>query len=127
MNGWRTACIWSSLALVPMAVLLLVHGSLLGLLYAASAAASVAYHWHEQRRFYTLDHVLAWAAIGANFWLAWHTQDWRNTLVGVVGVLAALVAYVDAHTRPHAYDYFHTRWHLWCGLAGFMLATGYVG
>ena len=30
-----------------MAVVLLASGSLLGLLYAASAAAAFAYHWHH--------------------------------------------------------------------------------
>lgn len=124
--SWRAACTWSSLALVPMAVLLLVHGSLLGLLYAASAAASVLYHWHREQRFYVLDHALAWLAIGANCWMAWHTRCWQDTLIGALLVLAALVKYADAHTDPTHYDLHHTHWHLFCGAAGLMLVKGYL-
>ena len=124
--SWRSACIWSSLALLPMAVLLLVHGSLLGLLYAASAAASVLYHWHRERRFSALDHTLAWAAIGANFWLAWHTRCWQDTLIGALFVLIALVKYQLAHAEPDYYDHHHTHWHLICGAAGLMLVMGYL-
>ena len=123
---WRTACIWSSLALLPMTVMLLAHGSLLGLLYAASAAASVLYHWHHEQRFYALDHVLAWAAIGANCWMAWRTCCWQDTLGGAVFVLMALVQYASAHVHRERYDEHHTYWHLLCGAAGIMLAKGYL-
>lgn len=124
--NWRNACIWSSWSLLPMAALLLLGGSLLGWLYAASAAVAFGYHWSEQRRFYALDHALAWVCIAANCWLAWHTRDWQSTLFGVAGVVAALQSYFDAHDSPADYDYHHTRWHLWCGIAGCMLARGYL-
>lgn len=109
-----------------MAVLLLAHGSLLGWLYTASAAVAFGYHWYEQRRFYALDHVLAWACIAANFWLAWQTKNWLDTLAGAASVLVAIDAYTDAHEEPAKYDFHHTRWHLWCGIAGWRLARGYT-
>lgn len=126
MTGWRMACIWSSVALLPMSVLLLAHGSLLGLLYAASAAAAFAYHLYDEQRFSRVDHALAWAAIGANFWLAANTRDWQATLVGAGCVLLALKCYSKAKADPARYCEHHTYWHLFCGLAGVLLAQGYV-
>ena len=124
--NWRKACIWTSWTLLPMAVLLLAHGSPLGWLYTASAAVAFGYHWYEQRRFYALDHVLAWACIAANLWLAWQTHNMAVTVSGVFAVGLALVSYTDAHTRLREYDEHHTYWHLWCGIAGWCLAWGYT-
>lgn len=123
---WRHWCIWSSWALLPMAILLLWHKSPLGLVYVAAAAAACAYHWHREKRFQRVDHVLAWTAIAVNCWLAAGTSDLRATLSGVVGILLALLAYSAAHIEPEHYDRHHTQWHLWCGFAGWMLAQGYV-
>lgn len=119
------ACIWSSWSLLPMAGVLLASGSLLGLLYAASAAAAFAYHWHGERRYRRLDHALAWASIAANCWLAVKSAQWHLTLLGVLFVLLA----IDRYYRAHEGDYHrhHTVWHLWCGAAGMCLALGYGG
>ena len=125
--NWRKACIWTSWTLVPMAALLVAYGSPLGWLYGIAAVTAFGYHWFDQRRFYTFDHVLAWACIAANCWLAWRTHDWRATTAGALAVGLALVSYYDAHADRQEYDRHHTYWHLWCGLAGRCLARGYVG
>lgn len=124
--NWRNACIWTSWALLPMSVLLIAHGSSLGWLYGTAAAVAHNYHWSEQQRFYRLDHALAWLCIGANCWLAWFTHNLWATIAGVFAVLLAVQAYRRAHVHPAGYDEHHTVWHIWCGLAGWCLAWGYV-
>lgn len=124
---WRDACVWSSWALLPMVAVLFGAGSDLGALYLLSAAVSHAYHATAEVFFVRADHGLAWAAIVANFWLAWHTRDWRLTAGGVAFVLVALAFYWLAHADDRAdYDRQHTFWHLCCGAAGLLLALGYV-
>lgn len=108
-----------------MAVALWSAGSWLGLVYAGAAAASWLYHWHDEQRFKRLDYALAWTAIGANCWMAWHTRDVGSTLVGVALVVAAVTRYFAAHAGD--YHRHHTMWHLLCGSAGMALAQGYVG
>lgn len=120
-----------------MAMLLFAHGSTLGWLYATAAATAFGYHWFEQRRFYVLDHTLAWVCIAANFWLAWRTHDAQATFAGVFAVGLALINYRYARNPPASfgllenasehYDKYHTAWHVWCGVAGWFLAQGYVG
>ena len=124
---WRHWCIWSSWALLPMAALLLFHESLWGWLYLNAATTAFVYHWFEQKRFYLLDHALAWACIAANFWLAWNTHDVAATVAGVCAVGLALISYRNSHAEPMHYDRHHTVWHVWCGVAGWCLAQGYVG
>lgn len=120
-----------------MAVLLIAHDSVLGWLYAAAATSAFGYHWFEQQRFSKLDHSLAWACIASNFWLAWHTRSLLTTLAGAAAVVRALVSYTEAHHPPpdygllpqaasDHYDEHHTYWHLWCGIAGWLLAWGHT-
>lgn len=109
----------------------------MGWLYLTAALAAFGYHWYDQRRFVTVDHALAWGCIVANFWLAWHTRSLLATLLGVGGVLCALGSYSASHRPPpdygllpqaaiDHYDQHHTVWHLWCGVAGWLLAWGYT-
>lgn len=123
---WRCACIWSSLLLLPMAILLGLAGSKLGMIYAASAFASFAYHASKEESFVITDHVLAWISIAVNFWLAVNTQKWEYTFAGFVFVLKAIDSYVKAKDNNRQdYEYHHSMWHLWCGTAGVMLVLGY--
>jgi hypothetical protein len=107
-----------------MAAILLASGSVLGLLYAASAAAAFAYHWHKEQRFYRVDVGLAWSAIAANCWLAVKSSQWQYTLIGILCILLAIQRYYRAHESD--YHYHHTVWHCWCGTAGVWLALGYA-
>jgi hypothetical protein len=122
--NWRSACIWSSWALLPMTAILAAKGSLLAALYGLAAAVAFAYHWCEQKRWSAADHALAWACIGANCWLAWRSP-WEPVAVALLAIAHALVSYRKAHQGD--YDRHHTHWHLWCGLAGVLLAAGYKG
>ena len=120
--NWRRACIWSSWTLLPMAAILAYKGSMLAVLYALSSVVAFAYHWHAQKKWSLSDHVLAWACIVANFWLAWHCP-WHAVAVASLAIVNALVHYAEAHRQQ--YDRFHTHWHIWCGIAGVVLAGGY--
>lgn len=120
--NWRRACIWSSWTLLPMVAILAYKGSSLALLYLFSAVVAFAYHWCNQKRWSFSDHTLAWACIAANFWLAAHCP-WQAVVVATVAIANALLHYVEAHRRH--YDRFHTHWHVWCGIAGVVLAGGY--
>ena len=120
--GWRRACVWSSWTLLPMAAILAAKGSTLAALYGLASVVAFAYHWHEQKRWRFTDHAFAWACIAANVWLAWHCP-WQTVAVAMVAIVKALVYYAEAHRRH--YDRFHTHWHVWCGIAGLLLASGY--
>lgn len=120
--NWRLACIWSSWTLLPMVAILASKGSLLALLYAVASVVAFAYHWHEQRRWSLPDHGLAWACIATNLWLAWHCP-WQAVVAAAAAVGLALLHYAEAHRRQ--YDRHHTHWHIWCGIAGVLLAGGY--
>lgn len=124
----RAVCIWTSWALLPMVAVLAAKGSWLWPLYLASATVAFLYHWHDERRYRVLDHVLAWASIAANVWLALHTVDWRFVLSASFFILLAIERYFAAHEGDE-WDYcqHHTVWHLWCGMGGLMLALGYGG
>jgi hypothetical protein len=109
-----------------MAIMLGIAGSKLGIIYGMSALVSFAYHNSKEEHFVITDHVLAWTSIAANFWLAFHTQNWKYTLAGAVLVLKAIDSYSKArHDNRRNYDYNHTFWHIWCGMAGVFLVLGY--
>jgi len=129
--NWRCACIWSSWLFLPMAIMLAVSGSRLGIVYAASAFASYLYHKSKEDEFVFTDHFLAWISIGVNFWLAYHTESWIMTVIGALFVLKALDSYELAKNRQNIrarhdnYEMHHTMWHIWCGIAGIFLVLGY--
>ena len=79
--NWRCACIWSSLFLLPMAIMLGIAGSKLGIIYALSALASWAYHKTNEEQFVFTDHALAWTAIAANFWMAIKNRRLENDII----------------------------------------------
>ena len=120
------ACVWSSLALLPMCAVLASKGSWLWVLYSAAAMVAFLYHWHRERRFVVADHALAWVCIAANIWLALNAIDWRfpASALGFIGM--AIERYYAAHEGDELdYCHHHTVWHLWCGMGGLMLAIGY--
>ena len=123
--SWRAACIWSSWALLPMVAILASKGSDLAFLYGAASAVAFAYHWTAEQQWRGTDHALAWACILANCWLAWHGEIY-TVAVALIAIGKALVAYRESHSsKRDCYDEYHTYWHFWCGVAGFLLAKGY--
>lgn len=104
-----------------MVAVLAARASPLALLYGAATLAALAYHWHDQQRWVRTDHVLAWACIASNLWLAWHCR-WYIVAAAVVAIIGALQQYTAAHREQ--YDRHHTWWHAWCGVAGVLLAAG---
>jgi hypothetical protein len=120
------ACILSSLALVPMSMVLAVQGSWLALPYFAAAAVACLYHWHREHKFVRLDHALAWVCIACNLWLAFHARHWSFPVCATVCILLAVDRYYAAHGGDELdYLHNHTLWHLWCGIGGIFLALGY--
>lgn len=118
--------VWSSWALLPMVAVLAWRGSLLWVLYAAAAVTAFLYHWHREQKFVLLDHLLAWACIVANLWLAGNAFDWRYPVSAIVCIVFAIDRYYAAHSGDDAdYCRHHTVWHLWCGAGGLLLALGY--
>ena len=129
--NWRCACIWSSWLFLPMAIMLGLAGSKLGIIYAASAFASYLYHRSKEEEYVFTDHFLAWVSIGVNFWLALNTESWIMTGMGAIFVIKALDSYEMAKNRERKfvktdnYEHHHTMWHFWCGVAGVFLVLGY--
>lgn len=120
------ACVWSSLALLPMCAVLAAKGSWLWMLYCAAATVAFMYHLHREQRYVWLDHGLAWACIVTNLWLVVNSDDWRKAVSAVLCILMAIERYYAAHEGDELdYCHHHTIWHLWCGLGGLMLALGY--
>ena len=114
--------VWSSLCLAPAGLVLLVQGSLMGLVYLASALVSLAYHRTGETRWRTLDHALAWSVIGCNALLLWRTRDVLLALAGVALVLVALRFYVRAKRGRYARR--HSWWHLASGAACLCFVLG---
>jgi len=93
------------------------------LLYLLAAVAAFLYHWHREQRWVTIDHGLAWAAIGCNCWLAWQAQSSGLVGLALCAIAAALVEYRASHLGDEIdYLHHHTLWHLWCGVGGLLLA-----
>lgn len=117
-----TFVLWSSLSLVPAAVLLAAHGQALAIVYLASTVVTIAYHRSRERRWRRLDHALAWGVIGANSWLALCTNSFAWTCAGLASVCVALWFYARAKRARYAFN--HGWWHLWSGLGCFAFAMG---
>jgi hypothetical protein len=121
-----SACVLSSLALMPMVCVLAVKRSWLALPYAAAAVVACLYHLSFERKFVRSDHALAWFCIACNLWLALHARNAQTTVVATLCILLAIDRYYAAHTGDRAnYWHHHTVWHLWCGAGGIALALGY--
>ena len=126
-TGATSFSTWTTLALLPSAMKLLLHGSFMGAVYLASLAVTFMYHWSAETRFRKLDHVLAYSVVAANAWMAFHAKESRNVLSGLILVLFALFWYRRARDNPSEYDEAHGLWHVLCGLAGWSFVSGYVG
>ncbi len=107
--------VWSSLCLLPAAMLLAAQGSLLSLLYAGSALVSLAYHRARESRWRKLDYLFAWGVIVSNGVLAATSRSGPWACAGLVLVLVALRFYVLA--KQFRYARRHSWWHLASGAA----------
>lgn len=114
--------VWSSLALVPVVVVLASAGSWLAWVYAASLVVTLAYHVSRERRWRRLDHALAYAVIASNTWLALHTRSVAWVLAGLLLVVVALWFYRRA--KLGRYNLRHGLWHLASGAACLCFAMG---
>lgn len=122
----RSLSILTTLALLPAAVLLFAHRSLLSFVYLASFCVTLVYHASAETEFRRTDHALAYGVIAANTWMAFHSSDQVWPGLGITLVIAALVAYGDARMNESRYDSSHAIWHLLCGAAGLCFAVGYT-
>lgn len=122
----RMLSIFSTLALLPATRMLLEKGSVCGWVYLMSFMVTLAYHASSEKEFRRTDHVLAYAVIAANTWMAWATKAPLVTVMGIGFVLLALVAYFDARLHPARYDRSHAVWHVLSGAAGYCFALGYA-
>jgi len=113
---------WSSLAFLPVVVVLALAHNLLALVYAASFVVTVAYHASRERRWRKLDHTLAWGVVASNAWLAIQTRSVAWTLAGLVLVVWSLWFYVGA--KRGRYSVRHGLWHLLSGTACLCFAWG---
>lgn len=120
----HSAVIWSSFAILPATVVLLLTGSEVGWVYLASLVVTVLYHLADERRFRRVDHVLAYSVIAANGWMAANTSNPFLTMLGIGWVLLALDFYFSA--KRMFYNRNHTLWHLCCGAACLFFVLGYV-
>lgn len=119
--------LWSSFAMVPATWLLLFGGApVVAALYLASLAATLAYHASFERRFVRVDRVLAYGVIGSNCWMTLRSEDLSWTAFGVLFVLLALGFYHQAKQGRRTYDFWHSLWHLACGVAGLCFVQGYL-
>lgn len=117
---------WTTLALAPATVKLLLARSGLGLVYLASLLVTLVYHASGERRLCRTDHALAYAVIGANAWMVFSRPPSHAASLGIVLVLAALYWYRRARERPNEYDAAHSVWHLLCGAAGYAFVSNYL-
>ena len=118
--------IWSTLALLPVTVLLAVHGSFLALSYCASMLITFAYHASNEQQWRRVDHVFAYGVIGSNAWMTFETHSFAWTAVALAMVVISLRFYHLAKTRHDLYDWWHGWWHLAAGAAGWCFACGYL-
>jgi hypothetical protein len=123
--------VWSSFALLPTAALLASHGTARGafvfaLVYLTGAVTAFLYHWHEEVRFVALDHGTAWAVVAVNCIMCLESFDLVASTAGLLAVLAALACFRLARSSPLRYERWHCAWHLFCGLAGWCFAQGYL-
>lgn len=118
--------VWSTLALLPATVGLLLARSGLGLVYLASMVVTLVYHASGERLVRRLDHALAYAVIAANTWMVFHARREAFAFLGIAFVLAALYWYRRACERPMEYDKAHGIWHFLCGAAGAAFVHGYL-
>lgn len=113
----------SSLAFSPACAVLAEKNLFLAFPYAAATVTAMAYHWHEERAFVTLDHGCAYSVIVANLWMLLHSSSLVYAMGASSLILLGLACYFRAH--EHAYGRFHTAWHLLSGAGGFFLALSY--
>ncbi len=83
------------------------------------------YHASVETRWRRTDHILAYAVIGSNTWMAMNARTYVFPMIGILFVCLALVAYSDAKANPLRYDVSHALWHVLSGIAGFVFAFGY--
>ena len=119
-----TLSTFSSMAFVPAILVLAQARSPLALVYAASLAATLAYHLSRETRWRDVDRALAWGVITSNLWLAVCTCEPAWTLAGVVLVIVAVACYRAAHGS--AYHRWHALWHVASGAACWCFAKGYL-
>lgn len=122
----RTLSLWSTLALLPATAKLAFAGSFLAAIYAASFVVTLLYHASAETRWRKLDHAFAYSVIAANTWMCAHSRHPDLTGAGVVCVMAALIAYLDAKNHPERYDASHAIWHVISGVAGACFAFAYA-
>jgi len=119
--------VWSSLAMLPAAALLASRGAfLIAAVYSASCVAAVLYHLHAEERFVKVDHALAWTVIASNCVMCLQSSDLVISLAGVFTVVVALIFYRAARSHRYRYSFWHSLWHLACGLAGWFFVLGYA-
>lgn len=115
----------SSAAFIPVILLLARSGSPLALVYAASLAATLAYHLSSERRWRKIDHALAWGVIASNAWLAVNAVSMAWTMAAIALVVVSLLFYRSA--KAGSYHLWHSLWHVASGAACFCFAKGFVG
>lgn len=113
--------------MVPATWLLLANGaSAVAAVYLCSLIATVAYHASLERRFVKIDRALAYSVIASNCWMSFWSSDVTWTATGILAVVLALTFYAQAKQGRRTYDFWHSLWHLACGVAGVCFVQGYL-
>ena len=123
----RSLSLLTTLSLLPTVWVLAHQRSVLSFVYLASFFVTLCYHASVETRWKRTDHAFAYAVIASNTWMTFHATRPMYAAIGLVFVVLALVAYVDARRNPSRYDRSHAIWHVLSGFAGFAFSMGYGG